>query len=166
MKNFFFFSSVFVPYTSEPTGECNNENRHPEEGDDVFLPTTRKLSPRKEDNFGKNLSVIVETSREYKSSSSGSGGASTFGLRSFKNVYTPSEARSSKYSLTPYNTGLQKTKGQSLNGYEASTECSHTGARNSTYLIDKPTAAESKREAIVGKLISFDVETVSFRLSF
>lgn len=86
----------------------------------------RKTPPRKDENY-KNLSVIAETSREYKSSSSGSSGVSTFALRPSKNFpYTPSELRSTKFSLTSSHIIHQKTKGLSMNGYEASNEYSHT----------------------------------------
>ena len=92
----------------------------------------------------KNLSVIVETSREYRSSSSASSGASTIGFRSSKHFpYTPSETKNSKINLTGSHTNLQKTKVQSYTtGYEASSESSqivaktpktHKGVLNSTY---------------------------------
>lgn len=118
---------------------------------------SRKTPPRKEDNY-KNLSVIAETSREYKSSSSGSSGVTTFALRPSKNFpYTPSELRSTKFSLTSTMSShiiLQKTRGLSMNGYEGSNEFSHTtGFRNAEKFISLYETSENRSKQVKARFM-------------
>lgn len=101
---------------------------------EIKSTSARHISDKKlnseADNFNKNLSVIAETSREYRSSSSASSGASTLALRSSKNLpHTPSDIRNSKQSLTTSHTILLKTKLQNYTGYEASSESSNIASK-------------------------------------
>lgn len=135
------FRSVFECETTEDKKHVveDEEFNRPQEQCKAALVTalqTKRSSPGKET---KNLSVIVESSREYKSSSSGSSGISTFQGRSFKNYPYTVDMKGATMSSTLHNT--YKAKKLSLTGYEASSDSTY-GTKSRISVTEKFSSAK------------------------
>lgn len=103
----------------------------------------------------KNLSIIVETSREYKSSSSGSGASACSKLLPFTPGESRSEAHLKRFSSSQTDDSRKTPfayKTQSTYGYEASAELSCTGPKpTNDHEAHYPPPKENEGHAIAPK---------------